>query len=178
MGNDTTALAEARALYRMLATGHTTEELRECIGVPSKIDRKLRLYAAMNPAEACWIEKILKFRKFVAKELDLLVCAGDPVSELPETTEAASDIAEGAIADASDQGTELRNACKARLLCEGSLRPLWNRDPLREPVHDSRRGRRVVLAGMPRRCEGSRARNLPALQGEAARGQAPRDRAL
>lgn len=109
VSNDS-ALAEARGLYRMLDTGHTTEELRNCIGVPSKIDRKLRLYAAMNPAEARWIEKILMFRKFVAEEFERLVRDGGGVSELPEMEEADPDIGEGGFADAFDQGTELRTA--------------------------------------------------------------------
>ncbi len=100
--------AEARALYRMLATGHAVEELRECIGVPPHIERMLRHYAAMNPAEARWIEKILMFRNAVAQEFDLLARAGDLVSELPEMEEADPDIGEGAFADAFDQTTELR----------------------------------------------------------------------
>jgi len=108
VSNDTTALAEARALYRMLDNGHTLEELRKCIGVPPKIERKLRLYAAMNPAEACWVERILMFRNAVAQEFDLLVRAGAAASELPEMEEADSDIGEGAFADAFDQTTELR----------------------------------------------------------------------
>jgi hypothetical protein len=76
VSNDTTVLAEARALYRMLGAGHTVEELRECISVPPKIERKLKLYAAMNPVEARWIEKILKFRNVVAHEFERLACEG------------------------------------------------------------------------------------------------------
>jgi hypothetical protein len=47
MSNDT-ASAEARALHRMLATGHTLEELRVCISVPPDIERMLRIYAALK----------------------------------------------------------------------------------------------------------------------------------
>jgi hypothetical protein len=67
MSNDS-ALAEARGLYRLLGTWHTLEELRECISVPPNIERMLRRYAAMNPAEARWVEKILMFRTSVAQE--------------------------------------------------------------------------------------------------------------
>ena len=84
MSNDS-ALAEARGLYRMLGTGHTLEEVRKCIGVPSKVERKLRLNAAMNPVEARWVEQILMFRNAVAQEFDLLVRAGAAASEPPET---------------------------------------------------------------------------------------------
>ena len=109
MSSDSAA-AEARALYRMLDCGHTLEELRKCISVPPKIERKLRTYAAMNPAEARWIEKILMFRKFVAEEFERLVDAGDGVSELPKMEESDPDIDEGGFADAFDQGTEFHTA--------------------------------------------------------------------
>lgn len=56
------AVAEAHGLYRMLATGHTLEELRGYIGVPPKIERTLRFYAAVNPVEARWVEEVLMFR--------------------------------------------------------------------------------------------------------------------
>jgi hypothetical protein len=109
MSNDS-ALAEARGLYRMLDTGNSLEELRKCIGVPSKIEHKLRVYAAMNPAEARWIEKILMFRKFVAEEFERLVRDGDAVSELPEMEESDPDIDEGGFANAFDHGTEFHTA--------------------------------------------------------------------
>jgi hypothetical protein len=76
VSNDTTVLAEARALYRMLGAGHTLEELRECIGVPPEIERALMLYAAANSVEASWIEKILNFRKSVEQEFERLVQEG------------------------------------------------------------------------------------------------------
>jgi hypothetical protein len=104
------ALAEARGLYRMLDTGHALEELRECIGAPPNVERMLRRYAAMNSAEARWVEKILKFRNAVANEFELLVRAGDAVSELPEIEEADPDIGKGAFADAFEQTIELRTA--------------------------------------------------------------------
>lgn len=49
--SNNTALAEARGLYLMLDTGHTLEELRECIGVPPNIERALRPYA--NKRDGC-----------------------------------------------------------------------------------------------------------------------------
>jgi hypothetical protein len=94
----------------MLGTGHTLEALRGGIGVPPKIERALRLYGAMNSAEARRVEKVLMFRNAVAKEFDLLVCAGDAVPELPEMGEADSDIGEGAFVDAFDQTTKLCTA--------------------------------------------------------------------
>jgi hypothetical protein len=109
MSNDS-AMAEARGLYRMLDTGHTPEELRECIGVPPNIERMLRRYAAMNSSEVRWVEKILMFRTAVAQEFDLLVRAGDGVSELPEMEEADSDFGEGAFSDAFDPTTEFSAA--------------------------------------------------------------------
>ena len=84
MSNDTAA-AEARGLYRMLAGGHTPEELRRCIGVPPKIERRLRFYAALNPVETRWIEKILKFRKSVAQEFERLVCCDGAEADRHET---------------------------------------------------------------------------------------------
>lgn len=35
------AIAEAKALYRLLSTGHTVEQLRDLIEVPPKIERTL-----------------------------------------------------------------------------------------------------------------------------------------
>jgi hypothetical protein len=93
-----------------LAAGHILEELRGCMSVPPKIERKLRLYAAMNPAEVRWIERILMFRKFVAREFERLVREGNVVSERPEMEEPDSDIGEGGFADAFDQTTEFRTA--------------------------------------------------------------------
>ena len=86
----------------MLATGHTVEELRECISVPPKIERKLRLYLGGNPAEARWIENVLKFRTVVAHEFERLVCEG-----INANTPANEQIPLEEI-NASDEGAELR----------------------------------------------------------------------
>jgi hypothetical protein len=59
--------ARKRVRFTECWTPVTVEELRGCIDVPPKVERTFRIYAAMNSAEARWVEKILMFRNFVAQ---------------------------------------------------------------------------------------------------------------
>jgi hypothetical protein len=56
LGRRTRALSDAH-------TDHTLEDLRECIAVPSMIERMLRGYTAMLSAEARCFEKVLMLRR-------------------------------------------------------------------------------------------------------------------
>jgi hypothetical protein len=79
------AIAEARALYRMIGHGrNTVEALRELIRVPPKIERVLRAFAQAHPEEAPAIKRNLKFRLLVAREFERLVREGVPAAEEPK----------------------------------------------------------------------------------------------
>ena len=55
------AIAEARALYRMIGHGRNTiESLRELIAVPPKIERVLLAFAQAYPEEAYSINRTLR----------------------------------------------------------------------------------------------------------------------
>lgn len=84
------AIAEARALYRMVGEEHTVEELRELIAVPPKIQAVLLAYAREFPEEAYFVGRTLKFRASVLQEFERLVRDGLPV-DLPEAEEIESE---------------------------------------------------------------------------------------
>ena len=75
----------------MLGAGSTSEELRELIAVPPRIDRVLPAYARAYPEEAPRVERNLKFRQIVAREFERLLHDGVPVAELPEVEESERD---------------------------------------------------------------------------------------
>jgi hypothetical protein len=86
------AIAEARALYRMLGHGrNTVESLRELIAVPPKIERVLLAFAWAYPEEAYGIDRTLKFRQAVLEEFERLVREGVRVADLPEVEESEFD---------------------------------------------------------------------------------------
>lgn len=71
------ARAEAESLYRLIGNGTAlVENVRELIAVPPKIESALREYASSNPADAHWIEGVLRFRKLVARYFERLVMRG------------------------------------------------------------------------------------------------------
>lgn len=86
------AIAEARALYRMVGHGgNTVESLRELIAVPPKIERVLLAFAQAYPEEAYSIHRTLRFRQAVLEEFERLVGAGASVADLPEVEESGFD---------------------------------------------------------------------------------------
>lgn len=85
------AIAEARALFRMVGAGSTIKELHDLIAVPARTERVLRAYAQRHPEEAHFIETTLKFRSRVLQDFEHLVRGGLPVVDLPETEESHLD---------------------------------------------------------------------------------------
>lgn len=93
------AIAEARALFRML--GHdenTVEEFRELIAVPPRIERVLRAFAQAHPEEFYFVDRSLKFRVAVAREFERLVRDGTSITDLPEVEELELDASTEAVA--------------------------------------------------------------------------------
>jgi hypothetical protein len=89
------AVAEARALYRMIGHGrNTVESLRDLIAVPPLVERVLLAFARAHPEEAHGIEKNLKFRQAVLEEFERLVRDGVSVADLPEVEESEFDATE------------------------------------------------------------------------------------
>lgn len=89
------AVAEARALYRMIGHGsNTADTLRELIAVPPLIEQVLRAFAQAHPEEAHSIDRNLKFRVSVTREFERLVRDGVPVADLLEVEESELDAAE------------------------------------------------------------------------------------
>ena len=93
------AVWEARALYLLLSTGHTADELRAPIGVPPRNKRVLLAYARAHPKEARLVEAALMFRAEVASAFERLVREGAQIADVPEA-EKESDVTEAAYADA------------------------------------------------------------------------------
>jgi hypothetical protein len=71
------AIAEARALYRMAACGtESVEGICGLIAVPVRIEQALRAFARAHPEEAHFVDRALMFRQAVMAEFNRLVSVG------------------------------------------------------------------------------------------------------
>jgi len=85
------AVAEARALYEMVACGtESVEGIRGLIAVPPRIERALRAFARAHPEEAHAVEKSLKFRQAVLEVFDAMVSVGAAPADVSEAKETES----------------------------------------------------------------------------------------
>ena len=67
--------------------GNTVKELRELTAVPARVELALRVYARVHPAEAHFVDRVIKFREIVAREFERLLLGAAPVVDLPEAEE-------------------------------------------------------------------------------------------